>query len=385
MLPVDFSCCLRAVRVYQARVLQKTRLMLGIIRVLLAILLALCLGVRIIASGPDLSTLRARFDRITAASKEHVGVAVIHVESGAQMGINADKAFPMASVYKLPIALELLTQVSQGKLSLDRQVWIGPGDVRACCTISRRHPDGGVFITAGELLELMIVHSDNTAADAALKLVGGPVVVQQRLRALGFDGINVNRYEGDINFEMTGVSNPPSREEWTLDLQRRLIAEVPRQALRAARVQYVADPRDSSTPNEMARFLGRLQLGNLLPPVPTRLLLDLMAHATTGPARLKGKLPKDTVVAHKTGTTDVVINDVGIITLPDDAAIKGHLAIAVFVTNGRVSAMQQTIAQLSGAAFEFFTGKPLPKPAAPRRAPKRPWPLSTPRIAASAK
>ena len=355
------------------------------VRALLPVFLPLCLGVRILASGPDLSSLRATFDRITAASKGRVGVAVIHVESGAQMGINADQLFPMASVYKLPIALELLTQVSQGKLTLDRQVWIGPSDIRACCTISRRHPDGGVFITAGDLLELMIVNSDNTAADAALKLVGGPAVVQQRLRALGFEGINVNRYEGNINFEMTGVSNPPSQEDWTLQLQRRLIADVSPQALRTARAQYVADPRDSSTPNEMARFLGRLQLGNLLPPAPTRVLLDLMAHATTGPARLKGKLPKDTVVAHKTGTTDVVINDVGIITLPDDAAIKGHLAIAVFVTSGRVNAMQQTIAQLSGAAFEFFTGKPLPKPATPKRALKRPRPQSRPRIPASAK
>jgi len=58
----------------------------------------------------------------------------------------------------------------------------------------------------------------------------------------------------------------------------------------------------------------------------------------------------------------VVINDVGIITLPDDGAITGHLALAVFVVNGRPSRMQRTIAQLSGAAYEFFSGRPLPKP-----------------------
>jgi hypothetical protein len=43
--------------------------------------------------------------------------------------------------------------------------------------------------------------------------------------------------------------------------------------------------------------------------------------------------------------------------------MAGHLALAVFVTNGvRASSMQQTIAQIGGAAFEFFTGKPLPAP-----------------------
>jgi beta-lactamase class A len=334
--------------------------------------LPLLLSVRLLASGPDLSDLQKTFDRIVQASKGQVGVALIHVESGAQFDINGDQRFPMASVYKLPIALELLTEVNQGVLTLDHQVWIAPSDIRACCTLSRRHPNGGISLSAGELLELMMVNSDNTAADAVLKLVGGPAAVQRRMRALGFDAINVNRYEGDINFDMTGVENPPPQEQWTLELQKRLISEVSRESLRAARARYVSDPRDSATPGEMARLLGRLQLGDLLPPASTSLLLDLMARARTGPSRLKGKLPPDTVVAHKTGTTDVVINDVGIITLPDDGAIKGHLALAVFATNGRVSAMQRTIADLSGAAFEFFTGKPLPKPVKPRRAPRKP-------------
>src|SRR4029077_21241217 len=91
----------------------------------------------------------------------------------------------------------------------------------------------------------------------------------------------------------------------------------------------------------------------------------------TAPPRLKGLLPPDTVVAHKTGTTDVVINDVGIITLPTDSAIGGHLALAVFVINGwRRSTMQQTIAQIAGASYEFFAGRPLPKPQQAQAPPK---------------
>ena len=325
------------------------------------------------AAGPDLSGLGTIFDRIIRTSGGEVGVALIHVESGARISIRGDQRFPMASVYKLPIAVELLAQVALGKLTLDRPVSIGPSDIRACCTLSRRHPLGGVTLTAGELLELMMVQSDNTSADAALRLIGGPPMVQRRLRSLGYDAISVDRYEGDINFEMTGVQNPPPQDQWTLELQYRLISEVTPQALRDARARYVKDPRDSATPDEMARFLAELQAGALLPRTATAQLLDLMSRAKTGPARLKGLLPPDTVVAHKTGTTDVVINDVGIITLPDDSAIHGHIALAVFATNGRVSAMQQTIAKLSGAAFEFFTGKPLLTPVRPvkRKAPAR--------------
>jgi len=77
------------------------------------------------------------------------------------------------------------------------------------------------------------------------------------------------------------------------------------------------------------------------------------------------------MVAHKTGTTDVVSNDVGIITLPAGSAIGGHVVLAVFATNGRPLAMQQTIAQLAGTAFEYFTGKPLPRPQKPKAPPKK--------------
>lgn len=325
----------------------------------------------LITAGPALAGLQARLDRIVKASRGEVGLSLIHVESGARISIRGDQRFPMASVYKLPIAIELLSQIGEGKLTVDRAVPIGAADIRACCTLSRRHPRGGVTLTAGELLELMIVESDNTAGDAILKLVGGPAVVERRLRTLGFEAIKVDRYEGAIAFEMNGVT-PPPESEWTLEVQRRLFDEVSPQALRAGRARYTReDPRDTATPDDMARLLGQLQLGELLPTAGTDWLLKLMARARTGPRRLRGLLPPDTVVAHKTGTTDVVSNDVGIITLPADSAIGGHLALAVFVTNGRPSAMQQTIAQISGAAFEYFTGEPLPKPQKPKAPPRK--------------
>jgi beta-lactamase class A len=114
----------------------------------------------------------------------------------------------------------------------------------------------------------------------------------------------------------------------------------------------------------MAAFLLKLQRGELLPRPYTDLLLNLLARAKTGPQRLKNRLPYGTIVAHKTGTTAVVINDVGLITLPDDA---GHLALAVFVMNGgSAAAMQKVISDLGAAVYESFTGKPLPPPSVKR-------------------
>jgi hypothetical protein len=60
------------------------------------------------------------------------------------------------------------------------------------------------------------------------------------------------------------------------------------------------------------------------------------------------------------------MNDVGLVTLPDDG---GHLAMAVFTINGaRVRATEGAIAEMAAAAYEAFTGKPLPAPEQPKKA-----------------
>jgi beta-lactamase class A len=339
------------------------------LREALAVFILLFIGAgSVTAQRPDLSALETTLTRIVNASRGTIGLALIHLPSGRLIVSRGNERFPMASVVKLPIALELLKQVSEGKLALDREVWLSSSDIRPCCTLSRRHRDGGVSISARELLYLMMIESDNTAADALLKLVGGPSAVERRLRAFGFESINVNRSEGQLLLDMAGVVNAPPPDQWTLELQRRLVAEVDKDALNAGRAHYLRDERDTATPYDMARLLGRLQLRNLLPEAETDLLLDLMTLSTTGGRRIKGRLPPETPVAHKTGTTAIVINDVGIITLPPDSAIGGHLVLAVFVANGsRVAAMERTVAQLTAAAFEFFTGKRIPAPAPVRR------------------
>jgi beta-lactamase class A len=329
---------------------------------------ALC--TQVLAADPGLATLEPRLTQILGSVRGTVGVSLFHVETGARLfSFNGKQPFAMASVYKLPIAFELLTQIAERRLTFDQRVSIGASDIRACCTLSRRHPKGGITPTLRELLELMIIESDNTAGDALLKAVGGPAAVERRMSALGFNGIHVNRYEGEIAFEMMGVAEPPPESEWTLQAQRDFINKVPLHDLLAARARYTRDLRDTATPDEMAAFLVKLERGELLAPPYTDLLLDLMARVKTGRHRLKNRLPPDTIVAHKTGTTGVVINDVGIITLPDNG---GHLALAVFVMNGGgVASMQKTISDVGVAVYESLTGKRLPPPAKPSKPGRR--------------
>src|SRR5215217_5223198 len=96
----------------------------------LAVRVAVCCVVGVLfsqpleAAGPDLSGLGSTLNRIVATARGEVGVGLVHVETGERLSINGDRRFPMASVYKLPIAIELLAHVARGKLRLDQQVFI---------------------------------------------------------------------------------------------------------------------------------------------------------------------------------------------------------------------------------------------------------------------
>lgn len=76
---------------------------------------------------------------------------------------------------------------------------------------------------------------------------------------------------------------------------------------------------------------------------------------------MKGLLPKDATVAHKTGTSGTrdgltaATNDIGIVTLPDGR----HLAIAVFVSDSTAdeTTREETIAKIARAVWDNFSKK----------------------------
>jgi len=72
-----------------------------------------------------------------------------------------------------------------------------------------------------------------------------------------------------------------------------------------------------------------------------------------GRRTLEGLAAFGTEIAHKTGTIGGSTNDVGIVTLPDDA---GHVAIAVFVKSSdkETSVSERVIAEVARAVHDYF-------------------------------
>jgi beta-lactamase class A len=203
-------------------------------------------------------------------------------------------------------------------------------------------------------MELAIVISDNSAADLMLREAGGPAAVTERMKALGLDGIRVDRSIAKLLADWGGIRNLPPETEWTRDMWDNLFASVPNAEHMAARRVQTRDPRDTATPADMTKLLARIYRKDMFSPIYATKLWEVMERCQTGKARLRGMLPEGTDVAHKTGSMGGVVNDVGVMTLPGKA---GHVAISVFTKgSGRDEEVsERTVAEISRTIYDYFT------------------------------
>ena len=197
----------------------------------------------------------------------------------------------------------------------------------------------------------MLLISDNSATDMVLRLAGGAEAVTSKMRSIGIDGINVNRPTVGLISDWIGATLPPEKE-WTPELFGKLYASVTPEQRRMANDRFNQDSRDTAQPDAMAALLEKIHARKLHKPETADLLLDIMRRCQTGEARIRGMLPPDTVLEHKTGSIGGSINDVGILTLPGDA---GHVVMALFVKQAsKPEVSERTIAQISRALYDYF-------------------------------
>ena len=296
--------------------------------------------------------LQNEIARLAKITDGEVGLTAIHIESGRHVGFHESDRFPMASTFKVPIAVQLFSRVDRGEVRLDQMVTLEPHDLHpGSGELSNLLKQPGVSLSVRNLMELMLLISDNSATDIILRLAGGPEAVTSKMRSLGITGINVNRPTVRLISDWLGADLPPEKE-WTPDLWNKLYSVLTLAQRKTAEARFNADPRDTAQPSAMADLLVKIYNKKLHKPESAELLLDIMRRCQTGEARIKGMLPPDTEVAHKTGSIGGTINDVGILTLPDNA---GHVVLALFVKEGtKPEVSEKAIAQISRAVYDYF-------------------------------
>src|SRR5882757_3840015 len=80
-------------------------------------------------SDVALSRLEHQIEFVSHATDGIVGVNAMHLESGRSVSVRGAEGFPMASAFKVPVAVQIMALVDEGKLTLDQMVSLTPQDL----------------------------------------------------------------------------------------------------------------------------------------------------------------------------------------------------------------------------------------------------------------
>lgn len=272
-------------------------------------------------------TIRQKLEQLVKPYRATIGVAIVEIEDGDTVTINNAYHYPMQSTYKFPLAMAVLHQVDQGKLSLTQKVHIDKKDMRPTWSPMRtKYPEGNIDLTVGELLEYTVAQSDNNACDVLFRLVQGTNNVERYIRELGIQDMAITTTEEEMS------------KSWD--------------------VQYT----NWTTPLAMAQLLEVFYQKKPLSETSSAFLMKIMTESANSSNRIKGLLPAGTMVAHKTGTSNTneqgktaATNDIGIITLSNGK----HIAVAVFVSDSMEAheTNEKIIAEIAKMTFDYFSEK----------------------------
>lgn len=289
----------------------------------------LLLFISIETSAQSTDTLRQKILQIITAKNAVVGVSIVGNNGKDTVSINGNKHFPLQSVFKFHIALAVLSQIDEGKFSLYQKIQIKktallPG---LYSPIREKYPNG-VTLSLAEILKYTVSESDNAGCDILLKLIGGPIVVENFFRQKKFKDVSIK-----INEETMQANWDMQYQNWTTP-----------KAANDALIKFF---------NNKPKLLSKNSYD---------FIWEIMKATQTGTGRLKGKLPASVIVAHKTGTSGTnkqgitaAVNDIGIVFLPNG----DHFFISVFVTNSKENddSNDEIVADISKACWDYFTKK----------------------------
>ncbi|MDR7420120.1 MAG: serine hydrolase [Armatimonadota bacterium] len=296
-----------------------------------------------IRSARGIAGLRPRLERLARDLDGTLGIGVKTLWDRAEFYVEPDRPFPTASVFKIPVLIELLLQVEEGRLDLDERVAV---------TEALKSPGSGVLkelssapsLSLSDLAMLMIIISDNTATDILVERVG----IERINRRLASWGFTVTRVPMDCRrllFELAGRPDGPFTPEARIEVEQMLRT---RERVFTGRA-YADHDNNLTTPREMIALLEMLVTeGRLSPWVRDRALSYMRKQQVRD--RLPFYLPPGIDIAHKTGSIAGVRNDAGILFVD-----RGPVLVCAFARDLKVDLDGTTaIAEIGRMVHEAF-------------------------------
>lgn len=222
--------------------------------------------------------------------------------------IKENKIFQSASIIKIPIMVEVLRQIEEGKYFLDEKIRIDNKDKVDFSIISELDVEEYSIL---DLITLMIITSDNTATNILIDLVG-------------YDDIN-------NSMEKFGLKNTK--------LSRKMMDF---QGIKEGR-------RNLTTIGDMAHILEALYNGKILKPDYSKLALNIMKRQTHRDL-IPRHLEEDLVIANKTGGLSGLNHDIGIV-----FSKKMDYIIGVFTEKGNSNLInKELVGNISKIVYDYI-------------------------------
>ena len=248
--------------------------------------------------------MRGLRDEVLAALSPAGGEWAVYfknLRTGAELEVRADDAFHPASTLKVWVMIKIFQDAHEGRYRLDHELEVtprfesaaryAPGRFEVKPSSPKVAAAVGRRMSVRDLVEEMITVSDNVATNLLIRQAGGPDEITAALGAHGVRRSNVRRYIMDTQAFGEGLSSVGCARDFGVAFER----------LAAGAVV------SAEASSAMLAILGRLRDHTMLP----------------------RRLPREAVVAHKTGAIEAVRADAGLVTLPD-----GRRYVAAFFGRG---------------------------------------------------
>jgi len=304
---------------------------------LTAVAISFCLSIFLLLTGvaPAQQPPHLQQELAAIAARHHGNVAMFaeNLKTGQTVAIHADEPVPTASVIKLAILYEAMEQIRAGKVHLDDPIVLRKADQVQGSGVLLFF-DTPVTLTLKDALTMMIVMSDNTAANLAIDHLG-LANIDHRIQEMGLK----NTYLYRKVFQPAQGPMPADQKRFGLG---------------------------KTTPREMAEVMQKIVTCDLGTPSKPgdRQLCGVALHMLRNqfyrggiPRYLETAYPNaDSAIANKTGALDAVRNDVGAID-----SKKGMLIVSIFTNDNRDQVWsvdnegQVTIAKLTKAIVQAWS------------------------------
>jgi len=222
---------------------------------------------------------------------------------------NENLLVPSASLIKVPVMIEAFRQIKSGLLDPDLRLSAAPNEIVAFSVLE--FLDSNNTYTLLDLIKLMIIYSDNTAANILIDFLGMGNV-NDCLRGLGLNETKLQRKM------MDAVSRKQGKENLT-------------------------------TAGEMAELMIRLNRGEIIDHINSRQMLDIMK-GQADECMMRVDLPDEITIARKSGELENLNHEMAIV-----YGSQCNYLYVFFVWNTKSNnEARQILQRTSKLVFDYF-------------------------------